>query len=49
VYTNTVDIQEVHADGKKGKKKDVFAKPNKEVVPLLMGPTGSKVELSFRR
>ena len=44
-----LDVQDVHADGKKGKKIDVFAKPVNAVVPLLLGYEGTTVELSFRR
>jgi hypothetical protein len=45
-----LDIQELHADGNWGRKYDVFAKDLKTVVlPKLLGPAGSIVELSFRR
>jgi len=45
-----LDIQELHSDGNWGRKYDVFAKDlKKAVMPRLMGPAGSTVELSFRR
>jgi hypothetical protein len=45
-----LDIQEQHPDGNWGRKHDVFAKDlKKEVLPRLLGPAGSIVELSFRR
>ena len=45
-----LDIQELHSNGNWGRKRDVFAKDlNKVVLPRLMGPKGSVVELSFRR
>jgi len=45
-----LDIQEQHSNGNWGRKYDVFAKDlNKVVLPKLMGPEGSLLELSFRR
>lgn len=45
-----LDIQEQHPNGNWGRKYDVFAKDlNKIVLPKLMGPEGTLLELSFRR
>jgi hypothetical protein len=41
--------QECYGEGQKGKKHDVFAKPIPKVLRRLFGPSGSWIELTFRR